>query len=84
LNACPSVKVTWTGYPRELRELAGERAEERDDEPDLFGVEVPTVLVPAHQQHRLLKRCPLCMLSAETRARRLFCLGQCEKDRASL
>jgi hypothetical protein len=42
-------------HPRELRELAGERSEERNDKPDLFGGEVATDLVSAHHEHCLVK-----------------------------
>ena len=40
---------------RKLRDLTGERSEERDDEPDLFGGEVATDLVSAHHEHCLVK-----------------------------
>ena len=44
--------------PRKLRELAGERAEECDNDPQLFGVELATELVSAHHEHRLAKGGP--------------------------
>ena len=38
-------------HPRKLRELTGECAQERDEEPDLIEVEVATKLVSAHHDH---------------------------------
>ena len=46
------------GIRAKLRELVGERAEERDYDPHLFGVEVATEPMSAHHEHWLAKGGP--------------------------
>ena len=59
---------------RKLRDLAGERSEERDDEPDLFGGEVATDLVSAHHEHCLVKITvrPVTVAASSSRTRCCF------------